>query len=186
MSMTREDNCKMTREDVLRELELLPVWTLRTPMPTQIIVESAKPVLTVEAENKPTENTIASTAVLIVSDDKKWAFVLDAALTGQAVDLFNNILLALNINHTQTIHTKQLTQDIANLGASMLVAMGETIAQQLLASTQSIAHLRGKIHVVNNMQIMVTFHPDELLQHLPDKAKTWDDLCMAMSRINVQ
>ena len=174
----------MTREDILRELELLPIWTLRTPLPTQVIAESTQPVLIVETENKLTENTLTTTAVLIHSDDKKWAFVLPAALTGQAVDLFNNILHALNISRTQTIVTKQLTQELADLGASMLVAMGETVVQQLLASTQSIEHLRGKLHTVNNLQVIVTYHPDELLQHLPNKAKTWDDLCMAMRDIN--
>ncbi len=191
MNMTREDTYKMTREDVLRELELLPVWTLRAPMPAQPITESIQPVSVAIVEIEPTENAsnkiaFADAGVLIVSDDKKWAFVLAAELTGQALDLFNNILRALGINKTQTSQSQQLSQDIADLDVSMVVAMGETVAQQLLASTQSIEYFRGKLHVVNSAQMIVTYHPNAILQHLPNKAKTWDDFCMALGVMNAR
>lgn len=195
--MTRDDAFKLTREDVLRELELLPVWKLRTPLPTKPVIEDLQPILIQnEAENSVKiapidhhvvqdiviENQDSTTAVLIFSDDKKWLFVLPEALTGQAAELFNNILRALKIKPAQIAQTQQLMQDIH--GASVTVAMGEKAAQQLLNSAETIENLRGKLHAVNDLPVIVTYHPDELLQYLPNKAKTWDDLCMALSVIN--
>ncbi|MES2581040.1 MAG: uracil-DNA glycosylase family protein [Pseudomonadota bacterium] len=192
--MALEDTYKFTREEVLRELELLPIWKLRVPLPATTVADSSQPALIPDTESKLAEvepivhslieNTVAITTVLVFSEDKKWIFVLPAVLTGQSADLFNNILRALKIKPAQTAHTKQLAQDIAESGASVVVAMGEIAAQQLLSSTQSIENLRGKMHLVNGMQAIVTYHPDELLQNLPNKAKTWDDLCMALSVLN--
>ena len=194
--MSRDDAYKMTREDVLRELELLPIWTLRAPLVNQAAVEPIQ-TIPVEAialeivesvviEQALTEPlpAIASPAVFIISDDKKWAFLLPAELTGQAADLFNNILRALHINKTQTSHTQQLMKDMAGLEVGVIVAMGEQMAQQLFASAQTLENLRGKIHTVNGLPIMATYHPNELLQHALNKAKTWDDLCLAMDALS--
>ncbi|OQW69202.1 MAG: hypothetical protein BVN34_06835 [Proteobacteria bacterium ST_bin12] len=181
----------MTREDVLRELELLPVWTLRAPILMPPIAEMTQPALVATLEDAVTEKAVIETpqaaishAVLVISDDKKWAFVLPEQLTGQAADLINNILRALHINKTQTSQTQQLAQDIASLNAGVIVAMGEVIAQQLLATTESLESLRGKVHLINGQQLIATYHPNELLQHLPNKAKTWDDLCNALAAIS--
>ncbi|MES2501161.1 MAG: uracil-DNA glycosylase family protein [Pseudomonadota bacterium] len=189
--MTREDAYKMTREDVLRELELLPVWTLRAPILTPPIAEMTQPALAATLEEVvietaviETQQVITSPAVFITSDDKKWLFVLPAELTSQAADLFNNILRALHINKTQTSHSQQLAQDIASLNAGVIVAMGEVIAQQLLDTIESIEGLRGKVHLMKGQQVIVTYHPNEILQHLPNKAKTWDDLCSALDVIS--
>ena len=204
--MSRDDAYTMTREDVLRELELLPIWTLRAPPPNQSAVEPIQ-VIPVEAaalklvepvviehvsiEQKLIEQaliepspSVSSLAVFIISDDKKWAFVLPAELTGQAADLFNNILRALHINKTQTSHTQQLVKDIANLEVGVIVAMGEEMVQQLFASAQTLENLRGKIHTVNGLPILATYHPNELLQYALNKAKTWDDLCLAMDVVS--
>ena len=196
--VTQEDTFRVTREDVLRELELLPVWKLRAPLPTAPIVELIQAVLTGNVENNreskseefeqaeisPIQPVIVNSAVFIASDDKKWLFVLPEELTGQSAELFNNILRALKTKPAQTAHTQQLTQDIEQSGAKVVVAMGEIAAQQLLTSAESIENLRGKLHLVNSLQVLVTYHPDEILQHLPNKAKTWDDLCMALSVVN--
>ena len=191
----------MTREDVLRELELLPIWTLRAPLSNQAVVEPIQAipveaatlkivepivieqVLIEEALIEPTP-AVSSPAVFIISDDKKWAFALPAELTGQAADLFNNILRALHINKTQTSHTQQLVKELANLEVGVIVAMGEEMAQQLFASAQTLDNLRGKIHTINGLPIMATYHPNELLQQALNKAKTWDDLCLAMDAVS--
>lgn len=191
----------MTREDVLRELELLPVWQLRLPAapPIALSVKEVQKIAEVQiiAEVQQyiefkvaevTEKPQASPAVvaetshyLLISDDKNWAFVLPQALTGAAQALFNNILLALQLNKT---HAKTL----ANLfeiksDVKVIVAMGELTAQQLLNSLEPIEALRGKVHkfehVPGNIPLVVTYHPNDLLQHLAYKAKMWDDLCMA-------
>ncbi len=181
----------MTREDLMRELELLPIWTLRAPILTPAIAEITQSVLVEALEEAVTETAVIETpqvasrpAVLVTSGDKKWAFVLPEELSGQAADLFNNILSALNINKTQTSQTQQLMQELDGLNVGVTIAMGEVIAQQLLASTESLESLRGTMHMVNRLQVIATYHPDDLLLHLANKAKTWDDLCMALDAIS--
>lgn len=96
--VSRDDAFVMTREDVLRELELLPVWKLRAPVAEKPVTELIPPTPVAIVESKPIEGVVAASAVFIVSADKKWAFVLPAVLSGQSVDLFNNILRALKSN----------------------------------------------------------------------------------------
>ena len=168
----------MNREDVLRELELLPVWQLRTPLklaelPTDL-PEKVAPILEVAIE--------AAHVELIVSDDKKWIFAYpaDRMDTASQSILLKNILFALKITKTSSIRLKNL----ADIDAKVMIAMGEMVAQQLLNSTESIESLRGKIHIYENIPLIVTYHPQDMLQHLPNKAKTWDDLCMAVQLLN--
>ena len=162
----------MTREDMLRELELLPVWQLRVPTvsPVEVVQKNTE-------VQKIAEATVAETSYyVVVSDDKKWAFVLLQALTGTTQVLFNNILLALQLNKT---HTETLT-NLSNLtNVKVIVAMGEAASQQLLNSSESLEQLRGKAHMFENAPLVVTYHPDDLLQQLANKANMWDDLCIA-------
>ena len=92
--------------------------------------------------------------------------------------LFDNILIALQIK------AKKYAGDLAASGAKVIVAMGEKTAQTLLNSTDNIANLRGKQHVLHNVPLIVTFSTAEILEHLPNKAKTWDDLCIALSLVD--
>ena len=168
----------MTREDILRELELLPVWQLCAPVPLQ-----AQPAETVPVVNpiitEPAKAPCAQNAFnLTLSADKRWAFIMPASpdLTALQSSLFNNILLALKIDKTNTT----LLTNLVGVEAKVIIAMGETTAQQLLNSTESIELLRGKTHTFENIPLIVTYHPHDMLQNLANKAKTWDDLCMAM------
>lgn len=175
----------MMREDVLRELELLPVWRLRAPnaAPIEFVQKPAEAqksteVKAVEIIEKPQIPFVTEKSIyVLVSDDKKWAFVLPKALTGEAEALFNNILLALQVNKT---HTETLA-NLANVKVTL--AMGEAVAQKLLASADTIEQLRGKTHAfendAGNIPFVVTYHPNDLLQHLASKANMWDDLCIA-------
>ncbi len=162
----------VTREDVMRELELLPVWQLRTPVmrPVEVAQKMAEEQVEIIALTPPVAET---NFYVVVSDDKNWAFVLPEALTGAALVLFNNILLALQLNKT---HTETLA-NVANM--KVIVAMGELLAQQLLNSVEPIDALRGKTHSYQGAPLIATYHPNDMLRNLPNKAKTWDDLCLA-------
>lgn len=167
----------MTREDVLRELELLPVWQMRAPVASLVKVPQKVAQAKAEAKKdevaeKPQTVTTETSHFVLVSDDKNWAFVLPQALTGAAYTLFNNILLALQINKT---HTEAIS-NLANV--KVIVALGEVVAQQLLRSSDSIEQLRGRPHVFKSVALIVTYHPNDLLQHLALKPKMWDDLCI--------
>ena len=161
----------ITREDVLRELELLPVWKLRAPLKeAELPLELAPAVIEVAI----TETTSYECTI---SNDKKWVFVCPAGRAPIALQstLFNNILHALKIEKTNQVQL----ESFANIEASVIIAMGETTAQQLLNTTESIETLRGKTHQLQNSPVIVTYHPDDMLQDLQLKAKTWEDLCLA-------
>lgn len=72
-----------------------------------------------------------------------------------------------------------LLRQIALLAPKLIVALGKTAASNLLASESSIAGLRGRVHDYNGIPLLVTYHPAYLLRNLPDKAKSWEDLCRA-------
>jgi uracil-DNA glycosylase len=72
-----------------------------------------------------------------------------------------------------------LRRQVALVQPRLIVAMGRFAAQSLLKTTASIASLRGRLHEYQNVPVIVTYHPAYLLRSLPDKAKAWNDLCLA-------
>ena len=61
----------------------------------------------------------------------------------------------------------------------LILAMGRFAAQTLLNTDASIASLRGKVHTYRGLPLIVTYHPAYLLRTPLDKAKSWEDLCLA-------
>jgi uracil-DNA glycosylase family 4 len=59
--------------------------------------------------------------------------------------------------------------------------MGRLAAQALLQSTEPLAKLRGQVHAVQGQSVVITIDPTYLLRNPQDKAKAWDDLCLALS-----
>jgi DNA polymerase len=72
-----------------------------------------------------------------------------------------------------------LRRQIELLRPRMIVALGKTAASNLLRSEASIGSLRGRLHDFNGIPLLVTYHPAYLLRNLADKAKAWEDLCLA-------
>jgi DNA polymerase len=73
-----------------------------------------------------------------------------------------------------------LTRQIELIRPRLIVALGRVAAQRLLATGNTIASLRGKLHQHQGIPLMVTYHPAYLLRNLPDKARAWEDLCLAV------
>ncbi len=173
------------REDVLRELELLPVWKLRAPITTEIQPQVKTTFNTeTQAEIKAEVKTVIlpvavepSVYVCTVSDDKKWAFIWPASLILSASQstLFKNILVALKI----TKSTQMQVSKIEEIQTSVIILMGEEAAQKVLGTVESIETLRGKSYLLHTTPTIVTYHPSDLLQSLQLKPKTWEDLCLA-------
>jgi len=76
-----------------------------------------------------------------------------------------------------------LRRQIALLQPRIIVVMGRFAAQTLLATDASIASLRGRVHGIDagdrHYPVIVTYHPAYLLRDLADKARSWEDLCLA-------
>lgn len=76
-----------------------------------------------------------------------------------------------------------LRRQVALLQPKIILAMGRFAVQSLLGSTEPIGKLRGQVHRYEGVPVIVTYHPAYLLRNLPDKAKAWADLCLALDQV---
>jgi DNA polymerase len=74
-----------------------------------------------------------------------------------------------------------LMRQIALVQPRLILAMGRFAVQALLRSSEPVGKLRGRVHRYQGVPLVVTYHPAYLLRNLPDKARAWDDLCLAAS-----
>ena len=75
----------------------------------------------------------------------------------------------------------ELADTFANAQANVVLVMGRIAAQALLESTEPLAKLRGRVQTLHNTPTVITLEPAYLLRNPLDKAKAWDDLCLAIS-----
>jgi uracil-DNA glycosylase len=176
----------MNRDDVLRELELLPAWQLRAPSLMQDVAQiaetqKAEVSLMIEAPQVAAAEQ-ATLFEITLSQDKYWAFACEISMPADRIDiasqstLLNNILQALRIE-------KPSKMQAANVDAKVIVAMGEKVAQALLNTQQSLENLRGKLHTIGTAKIIASDDLAHLLANPQNKTKLWQDLCLARAYI---
>lgn len=73
-----------------------------------------------------------------------------------------------------------LLRQIELVQPRIILAMGRFAVQSLLRSTAPIGQLRGRVHRYQGVPLVVTYHPSYLLRNLTEKARAWDDLCLAL------
>jgi DNA polymerase len=82
-----------------------------------------------------------------------------------------------------------LERQVALLKPKMILAMGRFAVQALLRDAQPdvdttpLGKLRGRVYQYQNVPVVVTYHPAYVLRNLPEKAKVWADLCLAMAHL---
>ncbi len=72
-----------------------------------------------------------------------------------------------------------LKRQVALVQPRLILLMGRFAVKQLLKSDDAIGRLRGRVHRYEGIPVIVTYHPAYLLRNLPEKAKAWEDLCLA-------
>ncbi|CAJ0781224.1 hypothetical protein LMG7141_01120 [Ralstonia condita] len=72
-----------------------------------------------------------------------------------------------------------LKRQIALVKPRVIVVLGRFAAQSLLQTQTPVGKLRGKVHEVEGVPVVVTYHPAYLLRTLTDKSRAWEDLCLA-------
>jgi uracil-DNA glycosylase len=72
-----------------------------------------------------------------------------------------------------------LLRQIELLQPRIILAMGRFAVQALLRNDEPIGRLRGRVHQYQGRPLVVTYHPAYLLRSPLDKAKAWEDLCLA-------
>jgi uracil-DNA glycosylase family 4 len=126
---------------------------------------------------------------------------------GQAGRLLDNMLAALGMKRGQNVYIANvlkcrppgnrapsplevescrpyLDRQIALIRPALIVALGKSAASTLLNVDASIASMRGRVHRYQGVPLIVTYHPAYLLRNLPDKAKAWEDLCLARATMH--
>jgi uracil-DNA glycosylase family 4 len=73
-----------------------------------------------------------------------------------------------------------LTELFALARPDVVLVMGRLVSQALLQSSEPFGKLRGRVHALNGMQAVVTHDAAYLLRNQLDKAKAWEDLCLAI------
>jgi uracil-DNA glycosylase family 4 len=82
-----------------------------------------------------------------------------------------------------------LERQVALLKPKMILAMGRFAVQALLRGSvpelegTPYGKLRGRVYQYQDVPVVVTYHPNYVLRNLPEKAKVWADLCLAMAHL---
>ena len=74
---------------------------------------------------------------------------------------------------------RYLERQIELVQPKIVLAVGRIAAQQLLGTDAPVGRLRGKLHYLDKLPLVVTYHPAYLLRSPNQKRKAWDDLCLA-------
>ncbi len=128
---------------------------------------------------------------------------------GQAGKLLDNMLRAIGLDRQRKVYIANvlkcrppgnrnpdpaevarcepfLRRQVELLRPKIILAMGRFAVQSLLGSAEPIGRLRGRVHLYQGVPLVVTYHPAYLLRNLPEKAKAWADLCLALEQVRGQ
>ncbi|MES2354258.1 MAG: uracil-DNA glycosylase [Pseudomonadota bacterium] len=121
---------------------------------------------------------------------------------GQAGKLLDNMLAAIDLRRGEDVYIANivkcrppgnrnpepdeaqscepyLTRQIQLIKPKLIVALGKTAIQNLLGTDAAVGSLRGRLHQYQQIPLLVTYHPAYLLRTPGDKARAWEDLCLA-------
>ena len=77
-----------------------------------------------------------------------------------------------------------LYRQIDLLQPDLIVLLGRFAMQSVLGADANIASLRQQVHhytaAHGRIPVVCTYHPAYLLRNLPEKRKSWEDLCLAL------
>ena len=168
---------------------------------------------TVQAENTAPAWRVGTAQTLYadtaVQNAARWLVLLEAPtnalqdfkpLDGDAGKLLDNMLRAAKLHTAASVLLAPLVRSgsmgasgdlpvalkelLASAQADVVLVMGRLAAQALVQSTEPFAKLRGQTHAVQGQSVIITIDPTYLLRNPLDKAKAWDDLCLAISVAN--
>ena len=134
---------------------------------------------------------------------------LGEPFVGQAGKLLDNMLLAIKLKRGDNVYITNivkcrppgnrnpvadeiatclpyLRRQIELIQPRVIVALGKVASNALLGRDATLASLRGKPHdyrlatAMATIPLIVTYHPAYLLRSPSEKAKAWQDLCMAV------
>lgn len=128
---------------------------------------------------------------------------LGEPFVGQAGKLLDNMLLAIKLKRGSNVYIANivkcrppgnrnpeadeiasclpyLQRQIELIRPRVIIALGKVASNALLGRDATLASLRGKSHDYRGTPLIVTYHPAYLLRSPSEKAKAWQDLCLAV------
>lgn len=123
---------------------------------------------------------------------------------GQAGKLLDNMLAAIKLKRGSSVYIANvvkcrppdnrtpeadevarclpyLQRQIELIKPRLIVALGKTAATALLGRDATLGSLRGTLHEYHGIPLIITYHPAYLLRSPAEKAKAWQDLCLAVT-----
>lgn len=76
-----------------------------------------------------------------------------------------------------------LDRQIALLKPRIIFATGRLALQALLGGNEPLGRLRGRVHIYQGIPVIASFAPSYLLRNPAEKARAWDDLCLAKATL---
>lgn len=209
----------LSREDMLRELELLPVWRSRSPAPAnlspvtrtapvtvveaEVVIEAATPVvepvvatrsepLEMEAPIALTQQTPPEALPEFEADSPAvaaeplvqtpWLLYCPQASDAQSQQLLQNIMRALQLP-LEEVSLYQQDLQLTQVNTRFCVLFGLAEANQFLATEHAqMAAVRGQILTYGNMMVVITHHPQAMLENPLLKREVWHDLCLLLTK----
>lgn len=209
----------LSREDMLRELELLPVWRARLPAPANLSpVTIAEPVVTLETATAATAAPVPVPVVETVPEvlnieaslaerlqvplgaspelsepnlpeaaaeplvQTPWLLYCPHASDAPSQQLLQNIWRALQLP-LEEVSLYQQPLQLTQVNTRFCVLFGLEQANQFLATNHAkIAAVRGQILTYGDMLVVITHHPQAMLENSLLKREVWQDVCLLLAR----
>ena len=109
---------------------------------------------------------------MLVTDQSRR--IVDAIDERRVLDVARPMLRIPSFCRDEKALAEYLAERMHGLGMQVSLAEVEP------GRPNAIGRLRGRAHQYNGVPVVVTYHPAYLLRNLPDKAKAWADLCLAL------
>jgi hypothetical protein len=179
----------MMQEDILKELELWPVWRLKVALPEVVAPDVTIP--SVEVIDLLPEMIENSPLFKAYEGEDMRCLMLHAArdFTLEEEKLWANMCKAMGIKIALKQDNVRVQECLNAQAPNVVILFGEEAAQTVLQSDKAFEELRGTQHFYQhsltiNVPVIVTYDLKHLLQQLPDKAKAWEDLRTALKLMN--
>lgn len=191
----------MMREEVLKELELWPVWSLRRPLAPQPKALEDLPEISISEENAQIENVLVEVAQVTQTQLTEVSTLIDTQtylsfqtenadclvlhenkdFSQEEEKLWLNICKAMQFS--QKIPTRRATISalLESQNPKVMIIFGEQVAQSL---SPKVELLSESVQSFENIPCVVTFSLAHLLLHPLDKGKTWRNLCQALALLS--
>ncbi|MES2743459.1 MAG: uracil-DNA glycosylase [Pseudomonadota bacterium] len=72
-----------------------------------------------------------------------------------------------------------LERELALTAGKTVLVFGQLALRAFLGEAASASASRGSVHRLDQVRVVATYHPEDLLRQSENKAKAWADLCLA-------